>query len=329
LRAVDLRAGAVFVVSDLHGDWAAYAAYRDLFLSLLERGRADTFVLLGDMIHSYGPPDTDASLYIVLDVMRLRRELGPSRLIALLGNHEMPHIYGIPLSKGDFLFSPRFEAALAWSGQRQAVIEFFKSLPFMVRTAGGVLLVHAGASADAATPRSAEWLLDFDHDALLERAEQRLQEEGMNSLLANYGVSGADYERLAHAYLYAGPQDPHYADLLRGFIVSKQPEFSSLWDLLFTQCEYGLVDSVYRNVTASFLEAYSPLNSPMHVLVSGHIGVRGGYQIVNQRHLRLASWAHAYPPQAGCYLLFDAAAPVRDATGLAASVHPAWTATGG
>ena len=47
------------------------------------------------------------------------------------------------------------------------------------------------------------------------------------------------------------------------------------------------------------------------VLVAGHVSCRGGYAPVAGRQLRLASAAHAHPREAGRYLLFDVARPVR------------------
>ena len=90
------------VVTDLHGDWDAYAHYRDRFLTLQARGRADYLIFTGDLIHSDRLPRDDRSLDIVLDVLRLKEVLD-ERVIYLLGNHELPHLYGITLQKGDYL----------------------------------------------------------------------------------------------------------------------------------------------------------------------------------------------------------------------------------
>ena len=117
--------GVVMVVTDLHGDWPLYQRYRDIFLALRERELVDTLVIAGDLIHSEGPSETDRSLDIVLDLMALHETLGP-RLVVLLGNHEMAHLYAVVLSKGDVTYTPRFEAALG--SHRDAVLSFFDSL---------------------------------------------------------------------------------------------------------------------------------------------------------------------------------------------------------
>ncbi|MGB1288660.1 MAG: metallophosphoesterase, partial [Aggregatilineales bacterium] len=149
----DFDSGIAMVVTDLHGDGAVYEHLRDIFLDLHEKGEADRLIICGDLIHGYGDEADDKSLEMLLDVMRLQSEMGEDTIILLMGNHEMPHIYGITLSKGNLAFTPRFERALTRLDanadndyNRADVIRFLKSLPFYVRTKAGVLLTHAGAS---------------------------------------------------------------------------------------------------------------------------------------------------------------------------------------
>ena len=61
-RVIDLEAGMAMVVTDLHGDWDAYQRYRDHFLDLRANGRADYFILTGDLIHYEGSETEDKSL---------------------------------------------------------------------------------------------------------------------------------------------------------------------------------------------------------------------------------------------------------------------------
>ena len=321
-RAIDLPQGFALVVTDLHGVWDAYARYRDMFLTLHAQNKADVFILLGDVIHGYGPDQDDCSLDILLDIMQLQNELGPERVIMLLGNHEMPHIYSIPLRKGNLVFTPRFEHALGI--HRAQVIDFLKGLPFLIRTPGGVMLTHAGASAEAALPQAAQRLLSFSHHALLNEAQRLIDEQDRAELLRMYERGhGAEYSTLVQEYLaVTGPEDVRYDDLLRGFIVSQIDEFGELWSLLFSQCERGVGETVYGMQLAHFLDNFSTHNERQRVLVTGHIGVRGGYAIVSTHQLRLASWAHAHPPEAGCYLLFDIEYPVHTAVDLLPFVHP-------
>ena len=70
-RVVDLNAGLAMVVTDLHGAWDVYRRLRDLFLSQQAKGAVDHLVLCGDLIHSEGTEEVDASLDMVLDIMAL------------------------------------------------------------------------------------------------------------------------------------------------------------------------------------------------------------------------------------------------------------------
>lgn len=321
-RIVEFDAGRLFVVADLHGEWGPYAAYRDAFLAHHARGEADAFVLLGDVIHGYREPEDDASVEILLDVMRLQAELGHDRVVMLLGNHEMAHLYYMPLAKGAQVFTPRFEHALG--DDRAAIMRFLDGLPFMARTAGGVLLVHAGASARAADPEHAAALASWSHRALFAGVDALLDRRDVQSLLEQYAViSGAAYDEQAWELLaVAAPEDPRYLDLLRGFVANNlEPEWPLLWDFFFTQCEdeFG---RRYRDVVQAFLAAYVGEGAVPRVLVSGHMVVRGCHALPTPQHLRLASWSHARPHEAGCALLLDAAQPVTRAADLVEGLLP-------
>ncbi len=321
-RAVDLSTGIAFVVSDLHGAWEPYARYRDHFLDLYERRQADILILLGDVIHGYGTVEEDFSLHILWDIMRLQQQLGQEAVIALLGNHELPHIYGVMLSKGGIEFTPRFERALGEN--RGEVIDFLKTLPFLIRTSGGVLMTHAGAAASVTVPEVAVRLLDFSHEALLNEARRLApRDDVLNLIQMHMGLTADDYDRMARHYLAVdGPGDPRYYDLLYGLIASNLKEWVPLWDFFFTQCEQGMSRDMYRKIVDRFLKTYSEPNCPQMVLVTGHISTKDGYEVVEELQLRLASWAHATPKNAGCYLLLDVSRPVESAADLLPFIHP-------
>lgn len=321
-RAVDLVYGNAYVVTDLHGAWEPYERYRDHFLDLYQQGLADVLIFLGDILHGYGSEEDDYSLPIIWDIMQLQAELGTDRVIMLLGNHELPHIYGVTLSKGEIEFTPRFEHALG--EYRPYVIEFLMGLPFCVRTLGGVMLTHAGAIASVATPDVAGRMLSFSHQALLDEADQLLYREDVADLIrATLHIEPAEYEDQAYRYLAVnGPDDPRYYDLLRGFIVGNLREWQNLWDFFFNQCEAGLGISFYRRVLDQFLKVYSTPEMQQHVLVTGHMAARNGYMVIAEQQLRLASWAHALPKESGSYLLFDVESPVETAVDLLSHVHP-------
>lgn len=322
-RAVDLNRGPILAITDLHGDWDAYARYRNRFLKIWGAHSAARFVVLGDAIHGYGAAEDDRSVEILLDIIRLQDQMGPHTVIFLLGNHEFSHLYHVPLQKGNLAFMPRFERALGRHAKR--VTRFLLDAPFMVRTAGGVLLVHAGASAAPARP-GAEWrMLDFSHEELLAEARRRLQRRDITQAIAQYeratgmiyGTAVADnmglYDR----------SDPRYYDLLCGYVAHGiQPEWGLLWDFFFTQCEWAYGGEAYAEIVEDFLWAYSVGMAPQRVMASGHIAVEGCHKIVTPKHLRFESWAHAAPHEAGCYLLFDADQRYDTADELASCLRP-------
>lgn len=317
-RYIDIRSGILMVVSDLHGDGYLFDRYVETFMALYEAGEADRLLLLGDLIHHYGPTQDDHSLRMVQRVIDLRQRLGEDKVIMLLGNHEMPHIYGVSLAKGEIEFTPRFEHQLG--EHRSKVIQFFKLLPFVVRTSGGVLYCHAGPDAESVN-RSAR-LRTFRHDDLIDDAESMLNQQGnLDQVYEAYEqISGQKYGDLAKEYLgVSGPQDPRYSHLLRAlYIQERDHRFATLWDFLFTQNERGLSSSIYEQLCRRYLDAYS-VGAPtqQRVCVSGHITVKnGGFQVVNSYHFRLASGPHAVPKEAGKYLLVDAQQPIQHADDL-------------
>lgn len=317
-RFVNLTGGTAMIVSDLHGDRDAFHRYLTRFRRLHQSGEAQRLIFLGDLIHGYGPASSDASLSMVLDLIAIQREVGSDTVLMLLGNHEMAHIYGISLAKGEVEFTSRFEHAL---GQhRQAVLAFFDSLPLYVRTAAGVILTHSGPATKMA--QHAGLLRGFDHQAILQDADRVLREtDDLDALYRQYSeVYGTPYEKEAEYFLaVSDPHDPRYPHLLRAFMISHQNSaFQVLWDVLFTQNELGLTESAYLQCCREFLSALS-VEAPVtqQVIVSGHIVTPlGGYTLVNRHHLRLSSAAHARPREAGCYLLLDCAKPVQAANEL-------------
>lgn len=332
-RAVDLNEGVALVVTDLHGDWDVYRRVRDLFLEQQAAGNIDRLVICGDLIHREGPPEADASLKMLLDVMLLQSEVGQERVIMLLGNHEMPHIYGIPLLRGEVEYTPRFEAALAQLDhddqapyRREDVVRFLSSLPFLVRTKGGVLLTHAGATSTVNTPEHAERLVNFDHDDVIASIDRVLGRTNLEDLRNRYGRAvGKPYDKLAQHYLaVSGPDDPRYNHLLRSmFFTVRYRDYTLLWDALFTRNELDHGPEMYQKIAASFLQAISEISPyEQRVILAGHIPVEGGCVEVNPQHFRLATSAHAIPRQSGSYLLLDCEKQIKTAWELRPSLRP-------
>jgi hypothetical protein len=304
------------VVTDLHGDLELYKKYRDHFLRLRDQDQLHTLVICGDYIHSEESADFDQSLAIVLDMIDLKRTLGTA-LIVLLGNHELPHIYHIPLIKGAHIYTPRFEGILG--EHRQQVVDFFDSLPFWVRTKAGVTITHAGAFSEAYNRASIDKLSHFSHQDLLDYATQRLNEQ-LRPILREMVAADVDlaYDDLVKKYLSVDdPADPRYDDFLLGFIASQHPDFSLLWSALFTANEHEYGQRVYTQHVKALLAALSQGYYRQKILIAGHIGCRDGYHILaNNRQLRLASGVHAHPVSKAKSLIFDTAKSVSNARAL-------------
>lgn len=313
-RLCSLEEGMAMAVTDLHGDWNVYRRYRDRFVDLQAGGHADCLIFTGDLIHAEDAK-SDRSLDIVLDMLALRNTYG-SAIIYLCGNHEIPHIYSFSLSKGDRVYTPDFEAAMVESGRREEIMALFDSLPFYIRTKAGVSLAHAGASPATTSLDNTRKLFEWSHLDLMEWAKKVVAGEDVTALRIGFTNShqGIPYNTIA-GYLLAisGPNDPRYNDLLHGFFASNHPHFLKiLWPALFTRCEQEYGSSDYAIFLDALLKELSMDFSPQQFLVAGHIPVKGGHRVVSQRHLRLASAAHASPRRAGQYLLFDAAKPIKD-----------------
>jgi hypothetical protein len=320
-RAVDIDSGVAMVVTDLHGEGAVYAHIRQKFVNMYEKGQVQYLILCGDVIHGYGPAEDDHSIPILLDLMRLQAHYGADTVILLLGNHELPHIYGTTLAKGDKEFTPRFERALNQSGQREAVLAFLRSLPFFVRTKAGVLINHAGAASAIHTAELAEHVLTFDHEALLRLAEDKI----LNGYPVHRLTENREYMAQSSYYLgVEGPNDPRLTHFLRGQLIAQtSSEFELLWDVLFTRNELGWSAEAYEFVLREYLACISTVSQyPQRVLVSGHISVQGGHAIIAKQQLRLASYTHAIPHNEGAYLLLDCGQPVSTAAQLVPFLRP-------
>lgn len=315
-RIQDINEGRIMVVTDLHGDLDAYRRYRDRFLHLYHQDNAHYLIFAGDLIHSSGPAVEDHSLNIVLDVLRLQSEL-KNRVIYLLGNHEVPHIYSITLQKGKQLYTPAFEAQLGV--YRPLVLALFDTLPFFVRTPGGVSISHAGAAPIFADKANAAQLFSFSHKRVWRETAESIPDELRPSLRRALSRSSKrPYDDMVRDYFaVTGHDDPRYDHFLIGAVAStSHPDFQLLWDALFTRNELQYDAEAYQLMLRSMLEAFSHQYMPQRVLVSGHIDCRGGYKLVLDRQLRMASAKHALPREMGVYLLFDAQKPVKTAVEL-------------
>jgi hypothetical protein len=331
-RIIDLMSGTVMVVTDLHGAWEPYRRLRDLFLEQHAQGKVDRLILCGDLIHNEGLEEVDASLDMLLDVMVMESELGRDKVTMLLGNHELPHIYGLTLAKGTVEYTPRFEASLTRLDQRykipakrKEVLDFLASLPFFVRTKAGVLITHAGASQDVASARHVERLSKLNHSELISMADSELKKFDIASLQRGYShFTGIPYEEQVKHYLSVhSPTDPRFNHLLRVLFLSGQnTDFDLMWNTLFSQNELDVGETAYLRTVKNFLEHFSAgFPYEQKVIISGHIAVKDGYIELGKQQLRFASYTHAVPKHSARYLIFDCEKPVKSATDMIGNLH--------
>lgn len=321
-KAVDFDQGVAMVVTDLHGRGHIFDHLFEKFLRYRDLGLADRLIICGDLIHSYSGKDD--SLRMILEVMRLREEFGEDVITLLMGNHELPHVYSITLSKGDLEFTASFERAMATSNQRGAIMAFITSLPMAVRTKAGVFITHAGATPVIKTAEDAERWLTVDHKAILTLADHKLQ----NGFDLDSLKEDDNYLTVSQHFLaISGADDPRLYHFLRGQLISQtEDEFRFLWDVLFSRNEGEFAGNqvAYEEVVVpAFLKAISAISPyEQRVLVSGHLKTQGGHELIGLQQLRLATYAHATPQQAGQYLLLDCAQPIEDAGQLVAHLQP-------
>lgn len=324
-KAIDFDSGKALVVTDLHGEGEVYAEVRELFLRLRQERLVDRLIICGDLIHGYGSEADDASLEMLQDVMHLQQRFGAESVVMLMGNHEMPHVYGVPLGKGSMIFTPRFERSLAkleklFATSRSSVIEFLKSLPFCVRTKAGVMITHSGATPAVQSRADAENLLKYDHDYVITQGDALVSEYDIEGLRSH-----AEYHLQAMQYLAVeSTDDPRYTDYLRGQLLSTYSgQFSFLWDVLFARNEQDSGLREYEQVLQNYLRAMSQTcRYDQRILVAGHIGVRGGYEFITEYQLRLASYSHANPHDEGHVLVLDCETPVQEASQLVPFLRP-------
>jgi hypothetical protein len=320
-RILDISDGVAMVVTDLHGDGTAFDRVRDRFLDLHADDHADRLIICGDLIHGYGSAEADASLRMLSEMRQLQQAMGRETVVLLMGNHEFPHVYNITLSKGNLEFTSRFERALSDSGKRAELTAFLMSLPIYVRTKAGVTISHAGATPVVQSADDVEHIAEVDHAALLKLADDKLR--------SHYDLEALKQDKRYHQqamhYLAVDSvNDPRYPHLLRGQYISEfEDEFAFLWRVLFARNEQAHGYDGYAHVAKRFLKALSETGEhEQRVVVAGHIGTQGGHDVVTDNHLRLATYAHAHPNEAGQYLLLDCADPVNSAPDLLPHLRP-------
>ena len=154
--------GRLLVVTDLHGDYDSYEKYLELWDKNDENSH---IVLVGDMIHSV--LGFDESVEILDDVIMKSRQY--SNFHVLLGNHEWAHIINRPIYKSNKNLLFNFEKLVEIKkGSIQPTLDnyinFFKELPYFLKTDNGLFISHTGPSKIIKNIEDYEKILDEDYN---------------------------------------------------------------------------------------------------------------------------------------------------------------------
>lgn len=269
----DIQLGRLMVVSDLHGNGFDFRQILKVYRKLKSEGKADYLVFLGDLIHAYPGKKKDESLEMIQELIKMRANEEGSDVICLLGNHEFVHIYQIPLHRGNLEFTSWFENRIRKN--REEIVRFFMGMPFMLRTSGGVLLNHTGGSNRYYTPNEFDfnWFKEYRHT----------------------GNFTAHIDNIASYNPQIGSQ----------FMSTEEGYY--LWDVLMNgnERQYG---EEYFNMLTDLLQFASSdrENNPLKTVISGHIGVDYGAELIGENKLRLCSSAGCLRDLEKKFILIDA-----------------------
>ncbi|MEM7035620.1 MAG: metallophosphoesterase family protein [Bacteroidota bacterium] len=301
----DLRQGRIMVVSDLHGNWADYVRVMTRFQTHVAAGEADRLVFLGDLVHARGGRE-DASLAILDDLIRKRCNAPDSPYHCLLGNHEMVHIYHIELWKGEECYTQDLEDGFGL--KRSRYVEFLMNMPFIIRTGGGVGLVHSGASKAVGGKHLSDYEVNYDYIKHWPHAEL------LEAMYAQKLTTEPEYE---------GDMLDQY-DRNLGWLFTDTKKGRFLWEFLMNKNERAYGAAYY-----DFLRRYLLFFSKQHpvglkVLVSGHIHAPYGSHIVADQQLRISTGYGAESNEMKTYLLIEADREYENATQLEACGRWLW-----
>ncbi|MEM7029133.1 MAG: hypothetical protein AAF629_06035 [Chloroflexota bacterium] len=158
----------------------------------------------------------------------------------------------------------------------------------------------------------AQQLFALDHQSIFDRVDRALSAKDLSRLREQVtGFSAEIYMEQAKELLaITGLDDPRFDDLLRGRVAANDYEFLQLQQVLSNRCEREYGPRIYKRYLSQMLKALSSGFDPQRFCVAGHMDVSTGYKAVG-RHIRIASGKHAINPDTACYMIFDAATPIR------------------
>lgn len=273
----DIDKGRIMLVSDIHGNIHDFERIINTFIKLKKKKEIDYLIFMGDMIHAYPNKNRkDESVLIIDRLIAMNANMPGSDVLCMLGNHEFVHIYNIELLKGKLEFAKYFEWKIA--EQRAKYIEFFMNMPLVIRTQGGTMIHHAGASdiysMDIYSCFDLEFLKLFNH---------------RNNKFTNH---------IDSINIYDAGIGEQFMNTFFGIY---------LWKSLSNgnEREFGSDYEAYIN---DFLNMMSKdrISNPMNILVTGHIGVDYGAETVYNNQLRLCTSEGCLRDLEKKYLLFNA-----------------------
>lgn len=287
---LDAETEKILFGTDFHGNWEDYIKTKEKFKQLKKEDKADILVFGGDLIHKYPNQGyKDESKRILDDLI----DNDENDIIALMGNHELGHVYQFEFSttvdgkRHDFVgpFEEKIE------DNRKKYADFFLNMPYTIRTKSGVVLNHAGLH-----PALGGWkkgygdLVEkvdnliyanmFDHGELLEY----LKDLAGKYIVARFMKENGKPLKLDKEYF--DDYTPEIGEVFNNFA-----EKNYLWDMYFNMNEFQYGDE-YDIMLCLFLDKMGRGFAKQNFVLSGHVHEPKGYNIVNSRQLRVTSSMH-------------------------------------
>jgi hypothetical protein len=220
---------------------------------------------------------------MIKELISLKANHIDSDIICLLGNHEFVHIYHIPLSRGHLEFTSWFEYRI--KNCREELIQFFMSMPLMLRTKGGVLINHTGASNryGAGEKFNLDYLKNFNHQDEFTKHIENIKK-----------------------------YDPQIGS---DFMNTETGDY--LWDILMNGNEKQFGDQYHKYVDELLnLVSSDRKDQALNSLVCGHIAAEYGVELVGEKHVRVCTSAGALGDLEKKFLLIDASKKYENAAEL-------------
>ncbi len=300
-KILDIPEGRYMVISDLHGRHEDFIKVIEVWYDLEASGEADGLIFLGDLVHGRGKWKDRSPGFIDM-LIEMKCNQPESNCYALLGNHELVHIYHAELWSSTYCYTEELETAIAHN--RDHYISFFENMPFAIRTQGGVLLIHSGGSGYLGGVPLGPYQPDFetlslwDHREVLEKFAKRLDLRFQRETIQQRRI-------------------PQLGQNFRYF-----PEGNFLWEMLMNKNErvYGKAYPDVLKHTLTFLSEGHPQG--LRTVISGHIRVPEGLQIVNDKQVRISTAYGAADDSLKKYLLIDAGKTYKDSLEISSTMRP-------